>query len=381
MNRLRPTTSHQLLVSLLLCAASAAALLFLACPGQKGEIKVGVILPLTGRAASYGAWSKEGMDLAAQEVNSRRSRYSLRLIVEDDGGSPERATSAFLKLVKQDRVDVVVGVPMSQTALAVAPIAEQNGVVLVSTGASSEKLRDAGRFVFRIREPATMHGKAAAEFALARDSLAGVIYLNAENGLSYAEAFRRFYERGGGRILQWDAYNEGETDFRSILSKTRRLALRTVYTPGLAPDIAQVLKQARELGLNATFISSVGAENPKLIEVAGAAANGLVYTYPQFDSSMRKDSRIGSFIERYKSMYHRTPEFLAANAYDAVLLVDSLIRAGNRSAAQLRDALYAVREYRGVGGTFSIDTTGEVEKGVILKRIENGQFVLLRAVP
>ena len=146
------------------------------------EIKIGVILPLTGPAGKYGKWARDGIELAVEEI--RKTDPSLKVIFEDNEGNPSKGVSAFLKLVKADKVPVVMDLILSQVALAVAPVAERNKVVMLSIGASAEKLKYAGDYVFRIRESSREHSRKAAEYALRITKVAGVIFLNAENGLS-----------------------------------------------------------------------------------------------------------------------------------------------------------------------------------------------------
>ncbi|MEO0072229.1 MAG: ABC transporter substrate-binding protein [candidate division WOR-3 bacterium] len=349
------------------------------CKRNPKEIKIGAILPLTGNAAKYGTWTKEGMELAAEEINSQQKGIRVKILFEDDGGTPQGGVNAFNKLIKVDKVSVVTGVILSQVALALAPIAEKNKIILLSTGASSEKIKDAGDYVFRIRESSRDHGKKAAEYALTISKQAGVIFLNAENGISYADEFKKHYEDAGGKIVLWEKYNEGETDFRSYLSKMREGKLKVVYIPGLVVEIAYILKQAKEMGISATFISSVGAENPKLLEIAGEGAEGLVYTYPFFDVSLSEiDARIKKFVDNYIKKYGHNPDFLAANGYDGIMLLAEIIRECGYNTNAIKKKLYETTNFPGIGGEFSFDEYGEVTKPVILKHVKNKEFQLFK---
>ncbi len=344
---------------------------------QPEVIKIGAILPLTGPAGKYGQWVKEGMELALSEVNSYTKKYSFKLIIEDDKGIPKEAVNAVNKLIKVDKVPVITGAVLSKVVLSVSPIVEKNKIVLLSVGASAVKIRKAGDYVFRIRETAREHGKKAADFALTISRRAGVIFLNAENGVSYAEQFKKYYEENGGKIVLWEKYNEGETDFRSYLLKVKQLNLAVVYIPGLVPEIAFILKQAKELGVKAIFISSVGAQNPKLIEIARDAAEGLIYTYPYFDTRLAKtDKKVKEFVKKYYESYKHYPEFLAANGYDAIKLLASIISKYGYTPENIKNALYKVKNFHGVGGTFTFDEYGDVFKPVILKQIKNGKFTV-----
>lgn len=344
-------------------------------------IKIGAILPLTGPAAKYGILTKEGMELAVEEINEqyKYKGISVKILFEDDGGTPQGGVNAFNKLIKIDKVPVITGAILSQIVLSVAPIAEVNKIVLLSVGASSEKIKESGDYVFRIRESSKPHGEKAAEFVLSISNQAGVIFLNAENGISYADEFRKKYEKEGGTIVLWEKYNEGETDFRTYLIKVKEKRLKVVYIPGLAVEIAYILKQAREMGISAIFVSSVGAENPKVLEIAGEAAEGLVYTYPYFDVSLEEiDMRIKEFVDKYVEKYGHNPDFLAANGYDGVKLLTEVIMKHGYKAEAIKNGLYEIKNFPGVGGEFSFDEYGEVTKPVILKHIKDRKFQVFK---
>jgi len=283
------------------------------------------------------------------------------------------------KLIKFDKVPVVIGVIQSPTALAVAPIAEKEKIVMLSTGASAEKLKDAGDYIFRIREGSKIHGEKAAQEALSISNKCGVIFLNAENGVSYADEFKKYYEKSGGIIEIWEAYNEGEKDFRSYLAKLKEKNIKVVYIPGLVTEIALLLKQAKEIGNQATFISSVGAQNPKLLEIAKEAAEGLIYTYPYFDPSSKDiNERIKSFLEKYVQKYGYEPDFLAANGYDAIKLLAKVTVENGYSADAIKEGLYKIEGFEGIGGNFYFDEYGEVIKPVIVKYVKDQNFEIRR---
>jgi branched-chain amino acid transport system substrate-binding protein len=365
-------------IGIVVIVALAIILVITQTKKEPGEIKIGVILPLTGPAAKYGNWTREGMEFAAEGINKQQKRIRIRILFEDTGGKPEQGVNAINKLIKYDKTPVVTGAILSQETLAVAPIAEKNKIVLLS-GASSEEIREAGDYIFRIRESSRSHGEKAAEFALTVSKQAGVLFLNAENGISYANEFKRLYEEGGGDILLWEKYNEGETDFRTYLVKIRERDLKVVYIPGLVAEIAIILRQAKEMGISSIFISSPGAEHPKLIEIAGEAAEGLVYTYPYFDVSLgEKNSLVKEFVDGYVKKYRHNPEFLAAYGYDAIILLTEVIKKYGYKADAIKNGLYKIKKFPGVGGEFSFDEYGEVTKPVILKHVKDKEFQILK---
>ena len=280
------------------------------------------------------------------------------------------------KLISVQNLSVVTGLISSRMAVACAPIAEQNQVVLLSTGASSDEIRNAGDYIFRVRESGIIHGQSAADYIWKKWNTAkiGVLYLNAESGITYADALKKRFLELGGQIDLYEAYNVGEIDFRTQLFKAKDKKIEILYVPGEAPEISQMLKQTKELGLEIQFLSSPGAENPKLIEIVGAAAENLIYTYPAFNPDSSGEI-VKQFTARYLEKFGTKPEFIAANSYDAIKILADVFKKYGYKSDQIKDGLYKTQNYNGVSGNLSFDEYGDVIKPIMFKTVKNGQFV------
>jgi len=345
---------------------------------EKQTIKIGSIIPLTGGGAVYGEWTKKGFDLAVKQINALPDYpYHLELGYEDDEGTPKGAVSAFQKIINEYNTSIVIGFPLSKEAISVLPLAEESNVVLVSSGASSDSLRIAGDNFFRLRESGSLHGIATAEYLIGkgiRDNL-GVLYVNAENGITYYDSFKTRFEELGGKIAFAEAYEEGETDFKTYLIKAKDKGVKTLYIPGVVADIGIMMKQAKELGLSMQFYSTPGAESSKLIEIAGEAAEGLIYTYPIFNPESFEPV-VKDFVQNYEQEYGKTPEFIAANSYDVIKILAQVFKTNGISSEQIKNGLYAVKNYTGASGRLSIDEYGDVIKPIGFKTVKDGKFVV-----
>ncbi len=278
---------------------------------QKPTIIIGAVLPLTGNVAKYGEWAKKGYDLAVEEIQSDNNYpYNIELIYEDDKNEPKESVSATQKLINIDKVNALTGYIMSNSALASAPTAEQNKIVLISPTASADAFRYAGDYLFRLRESSILHGARMAEFSFYNLSARriAVFYLDAENGRSYAESFKKRFIELGGSIVFYEGYLGGSTDFRTSLTKIREQKPDAVYIPGTIPEVGLILKQAAEFKLKIPFLSSAGAQNPEIFKVADHEANGLIYTYPSFNPYCSQNPS-KSFLEKYKAIVNFIDEF------------------------------------------------------------------------
>ena len=366
--------------ALIIVLVIATLTLCFGCAREPEEIRIGVILPLTGRAAKYAEDSMNGMALALNKINkSNKYPFILKVIYEDSKGNPSTAVSAFQKLREVDRVPIITGLILSNSALACAPIANSRKVVLLSTSASAEKMKDAGDFVFRLRESGIIHGKEMAKYA--RNSLKitniAVIFANAENGITYSESFQKEFLSLGGKVLFSEGYNEGETDFRSLLIKAKSKNPEGLYLAGLAVEMGYILRQAREINFEPNFwLGSPGAENLKLIEIAEDASEGLIITSPPFNPNS-KEKKVKDFIENYQKRYGSPPEVLAANGYDAIAIIAEIINKYGRTSEDVKNGLYKVKNFQGIGGEITFDEFGEVQKPVLFKKIHSKRFIIL----
>lgn len=285
-------------------------------------IRIGAILPLTGSSARYGKWIQEGLDLALEQINPNGGINGRRLeiIYEDDQAQPASAASAMQKLVNIDKVPCVFGSWASSSVLAQAPIAEQAKTVLMAE-AISPKIRDAGDYVFRIQPDARYYLKELVPFVFnqLRARTAATLFVNNDFGVDQAAVFKAEFERMGGKIVAEESYLPDTTDFRTQLTKISAVKSNVLFLPGYA-EVGTILKQASELGLSCKFVGSVPTENPDLISIAGAAAEGIIY--PSHFDPDSPDPTVQAFQKAYAAKYGHPAEGFAALAYDGMMIIE-----------------------------------------------------------
>lgn len=358
--------------------AFATVLFLRGCrPTHPAEQRIGVVLSLTGRGATYGQRALNGMQQAVDELNSTepfRTR-PISLVVEDSQSNAPQAVSAFRKLIDIDHVPVAIGFVLSDEVLASAPIANDRKVVLLTTAAGSDKIRDAGDYVFRNRESGSLSADKIAAACIGRFGLKkiAILHSNSANGVSYRDDFKRAAERLGGNIVLAVGYSEGKTDYRAEIEQLRAQSPQAVYLAGLDQELGLILKQAKEMRFSPKFFASPGGISQKLLEIAGDASEGLVSASAPFDTESN-DPKVHSFTTAFKSRYGENPDFIAANSYDAVYILAAVFKNGAKEAEQIKQGLYETRDFSGVGGLTTFDSNGEVTKPITLLQVSNGTF-------
>ncbi|MFH1500784.1 MAG: ABC transporter substrate-binding protein [archaeon] len=336
--------------------------------------EIGAVTPLSGKLAIYGQWQRNGMDLALEEVNKEKD-FQLKIIYEDTQGDATQAVSAAQKLINSNKVSIIFG-SLSHEVLGMAPITEENKVILFTPGAGSEDIRQAGDYVFRNRETGIVHGSEMADLVYSLGfKKTAILYVNAPSGVSYKDGFLDRYSKIKGEIIYNEGYDKGETDFRTDLLKIKSINPDAIYVPGYGADIGIILKQAKELGLTVRFFSSPGIEIPELFDITGNSAEGVIYSVPVFDPS---NPSVRSYAEPYKNKYGEESEFIAANSYDAVhILADAIESCNGDDSTCIKNYLYSLRNYPGVGGKTSFDHNGDVIKPVAMKEVRSGKFEII----
>lgn len=341
-----------------------------------GPIKVGHFGSLTGPQATFGQSTSQGIRLAIEEFNSAGGLNGrpIQLIEYDTKGDAREAGLVVTRLVNSDRVVAVLGEVASSLSLAGAPVAQQAGVPMISPSSTNPRVTEVGDMIFRVCFIDPFQGEVCAKFARERGVNAVAILYDQSQAYSagLAVEFEKAFTRLGGRITSRQTYNEGDQDFTAQLTAIRAGSPGMIFIPGYYTDVANIAIQARKLGMTMPLLGGDGWDSVKLAEIGGSAVEGSYYSnhYTVDDPS----PVIQEFIRKYQAKFGQVPDGLAALGYDAArLLFDAMGRARSLKGADLRDAIAATREFRGVTGTISINEKRDAVKPAVIVEMRGGQ--------
>ena len=335
------------------------------------EVKIGAILPMTGGAASYGEWMRNGMNISVDEINRKWTNRKLVVVYEDSKSNPKDAVAAMNKLILADRVRAVM-TTLTGVTNALAPIADQNKIVL-TTSATLPGITDQSKYLFRNATNLSSEIDKLVEFAGGKYKRAAVLWANLEWAKWGKTAFVEGFKKRGGEIVEDQSFPADATDVRAQLTKIRSarpdVVLVLAYkTTGIA------LKQARELGLAVQFIGTLDFELPEVIDIAKDAANGSIYTKAVFDPQNPASAAMRAYSDEYKKRYGAAPEVYSATMYDMLhLLADAAVK--TKDTEGIRNYLLSVKSYPGASGETTFLPNGDVQKPVELKSIRDGKYV------
>ncbi|MBF0318472.1 MAG: ABC transporter substrate-binding protein [Nitrospirae bacterium] len=340
-------------------------------------IKIGVIAALTGSASAYGRSIVNGFELAAKEINSKGG-ITLELIIEDSAGRQEQALSAAQKLINSNMVAAILGPTLSTEMRVVGPLAVTNGVPILATSNTAAGITQIGRFVFRNSMPETIGTPLSIQMARDKYNIKKAAIIYGDDDVFTKSGFdtmKATAERLGITITTIEKFQKGQADYSAQLTKIKADAPDAILCSALFNEGAVILQQARKLGIDVPVIGGNGFNSPKIIELAGQAAEGLIVATPWF--SGKPDKRVQDFVAAYKAAYGTEPDQFAAQAYDGLYLMDEAIRrSGTSEREKVRDALASIKDFDGVMGRFSFDADRDVVMAPLVIIVKDGRFQL-----
>ena len=339
---------------------------------------MGVYGAQTGDQAAFGTSTVQGVRIAAEEINAAGGILGrkIRLVVEDDQGRADEAASVVTKLVTSDGVIALIGENSSNQSLAGAPIAQREGVPMISPSSTNPSVTEKGDYIFRVCFTDPYQGKALAAFVrndLKLDSAAIIIDRKNDYSVGLAAVFKKEFEGAGGKVVAEQSYAGGDTEFRPQLTTIKSKAPQVLFIPGFYTEVGQIAIQARDLGLNVPLVGGDGWDSPAVIQIGGKSIEGSYFS----DHYFVGDSRpvVKNFVTRYQKLYGAKPEATAALGYDALhIFANAAKRAGSLDRKAIRDQIAATKDYQGVSGTISMGADRNPIKPVAMIKIENGQM-------
>ncbi len=376
-----------LLLAAGLAGATAAA--------SAADIKLGAAEALTGPAAKYGVAIKNGFTLAVDEINAKGgvNGNKIALIVEDEQGKKEEAITVFKKLIFQDKVLMVFGPTLSNSAFAADPIAAAAKVVAFGTSNTADGITAIGPQIFRnsVMESDVLPVTTRAAIKHFNLKKVAVIYGNddafTKNGY---DVFKTTLEAQKIPVTDTETYAKGDVDFKAQLTKIKASNPDAIVCSCLAEEAANIILQTRTLGMKQPFIGGNGFNSPKLFEIAKDAADNTIMGSPWSAENSAPANK--AFIAAYKARFNADPDQFAAQAYDAMHLIAEAIKKAKLTGAldkdreALREALPTVK-LDGATGKFAFrrapskdgkEAGYDADQDAIVNIAKSGKFVLLK---
>ncbi|MBC3929376.1 ABC transporter substrate-binding protein [Undibacterium sp. CY21W] len=381
--------SHQLKLMV------ASALLGWTVIGNAADIKVGIAEALTGPAAKYGVAIKNGFTLAADGINAKGgvNGNKIALVVEDEQGKKEEAINVFKKLIFQEKVLLVFGPTLSNSAFAADPIANATKTVVFGTSNTADGITNMGPFTFRnsVMEADVLPVTTRAAVKKFNIKKVAVLYGNDDAFTkSGYDVFKSALADQKISVTDTETYAKGDVDFKAQLTKIKASNPDAIVCSCLAEEAANIILQTRSLGMKQPFIGGNGFNSPKLFEIAKDAADDTLMGSPWSIENTSATNK--KFIADYKAKFGNEPDQFAAQAFDALNIVAEALKTVkltgsiDKDRIALRNALPAIK-FEGATGKFAFRRAAakdgkeagyDAQQEAIVNIAKGGKFILLK---
>ena len=330
--------------ALVLCAAFCFALGAFT-PVVAETIKVGVILPLTGKLAEFGEIEKKSFLMALGEINAAGGVKGMRieLVIEDTTAKPDVGRSAIEKLISRNKVSVIGGGYSSSVTWAAVAVAQKRKVpFLVNTGSADRITEKGWNYIFRLNPPVSEYPKALASFLTGVTSVKSVaiLYENSLFGQFGSKKFVKQCKKLGLTVMMRGGYEAGTIDFKPLLVKVKERNPDLVYMVSYVMDAALLIRQAKELNLCPKLFvgGAAGFTLPEFQENSGDASEHVFSATLWTPSVPYPGAK--NYYNKFVKKYNRPTEYHGAEAYAAMYVIaDALKRSDSLTPKDVRDAL------------------------------------------
>jgi branched-chain amino acid transport system substrate-binding protein len=371
--------STRLLYAVVLSAALSVVAVIPAFSAE--TIKMGFVFSMTGGAAAYGATQKEGAELAVQQINSAADGLKIAPVFEDDASVPQQGTNVYNKLINGDKVAVIIGPTLSNTAKITNPIAQQIGVTVLGVSNTAGGITEIGDYIFRNSLTEAVVIPNTIKVAKEKLGLKKVVLFYGNDDAftkSGADVFRKVLQAEGIQILSEQTFAKGDRDFSPQLTQIKAQNPDAVVCSALVEEASGIVNQARQLGIPKTIriIGGNGFNSPALIKNAGEAAEGVIVG-AAWNISSTSPLNV-KFVDDYTKKYNRPPDQFAAQAFAGVQIAYQAAKAAgtadNRKA--IRDAMLKIKGMDTLLGNFSFTEGRDADHTPVVQEVKGGKFVV-----
>lgn len=349
------------------------------CKGQSNETTVGAFLSLSGPDSTFGTDTRDGIDLALDEVNAKGGikGKKIKVLYEDDKSTTQEATNKVQQLIDRDGAVAILGEVASSRSMAGGLVCNKKKVPMVSPSSTAVEVTKDREYVFRTCFTDAQQGDVAARFVhdTLKKNTAALFYVAQDTYSSgLATSFKQSFEKLGGKITIDKGYQKGETNFTTYLQEIKGKGPDVIFTPVYYNDMVLIARQAKATDIpGSMFVGGDGWDSSDLIEGAGDLLEGAYFTNHYAPDVPWPNSQ--KFVASFKAKYKHDPSSLSAQGYDAAsMLFDAMTRATDGTPEAIKVALSQTKDFAGATGSLTIDKDHNANKPIVVVQIKAKKF-------
>ncbi len=370
-------------------AASGVTSSTVAAPSGE-PVVIGAIVSATGANSALGEQERNVLVMMEQVINEKGGVLGrpLKIVVEDDKTDPKEAVTAANRLIDQQKVVALIAATGSASTLAVKEITAQKGLPQIAMAAANDITdKPPMDWIWRTPHKDALAVSRALDYVVNVLKVKKIAVLHDENafGSSGNAEIAKQAPTLGLEVVAAESYKTADTDLTAQLTKIRGKDPEVLIVWGTNPGPALAAKNMKQLGMNIPYVGSHGIANKKFIELAGEAAEGVVFPagrllVPSSITEPAQKAVTDEFIALYQAKYGASPNTFAGYAFEAVIiLVDAISRAGSTEASAIQAALNSTTNLPGPDGYYNYSPTdhdGLKAEDMIMVKIQGGTWVL-----
>jgi branched-chain amino acid transport system substrate-binding protein len=337
-------------------------------------VKIGHVGPTSGAIAHLGKDNENGARMAIDELNAKGvtiggKKAKFELLAEDDAGDPKLGTAAAQKLV-DSKVNGVVGHLNSGTSIPASKVYSDAGIPQISPSATNPKFTRQGyKTTFRVVADDVHLGGTLGRYAVTelKGKTIAVIDDRTAYGQGVAEEFSKAVKASGGTIAESQFTTDKATDFTAILTQIKAKKPDVIFFGGMDAVAGPMIRQMKQLGVNAKFMGGDGICSGDLPKLSGGAmADGQVVCAEAGGVEGAQKVAMDKFREDYKKKFGIDVQIYAPYVYDALnVMVAAMVKAGSADPKVYLPVLAKTEGYKGVTGTITFDEKGDIKNGAL----------------
>lgn len=345
---------------------------------SKDDIVIGCLQDITGTTSTLGKMIQAGAQWAVDDINKNGgvNGHNIKMVTYDTKGDVQESINAFTRMCTTDNVTAVIGPPVANIGIAIAPISEQYKVPVLGFAIDNRAtIKDDGtayKNMFLLQPSASQQGSIMANFAVKESNLKkfGVIF-NQSNAysVSLVSSFSTALKGlDGASLVAQVPYQANDKDFKTMLSKLVSAGADAIYCPNYTQELILIVQQARAIGFNGPIICGLDA-CPPFASLAGPEANGVIY----INNISQSDPNTAEISKAYKAKYNTDATNKFFLGYDVANIIAQTIKTAGNDSVKVRDAVENLSGYKGLTGTITIDPKTHQTKGLemVMTVIEN----------
>lgn len=334
---------------------------------KQGGTKIGIIVPLTGQVATYGQDLKKGIDIAIEEEPDFVAVY------QDSKAQANTGLNAMYQLRNAEKINFYIGDATTTVSLVIAEEAQKNGTPLLVPIASGNDIKTKGDYIFMDCPRNEKQSIAAAKFIAETLNLkkVGIIYQQISYGVELSDKFVSELAKYDIEPLFNESFQDANTGLKNIIVKAKAADPEIIFIPMEYESAALVLKQCREQGLTCNFIGTDGAYSEKLVELAGAAAEGFYFTMFPLNTN---SEYYQEFESKYRAKYNSSPNVFSCYGYESAKNMITAIKNTDGTPEAVKD-YFLNTEFDSFTGELRFDETGEAIRDFGIIEVVNGIFI------